>query len=338
MNNSGCIWPGDIANVPGIRIGNASDTLAKTGVTVIFPPPEGVVAGIHIGGSAPSTRQVDSLQPLHVVDRVHAICLCGGSAFGLDAAGGVLAYLEGQGVGFHYGGMTIPIVPSAAIFDLNFGNSSVRPDAAMSRLACEKASSNRFEQGSVGAGTGATVGKLFGVEQAMKGGLGSASVVSGDIIVGAIVVVNAYGDVTDTQGEMLAGARKSPLSLELCDSARLLKEGLAESRRISVENTTLAVVAVNARLDKIMASRIAAQATVGLDRVIRPFHSHIDGDLTILLAVGDKPADPNRIGLLAADALQRAVVNAVLSAEGFGMVPSWKDRLGDSEKWEIDIK
>lgn len=335
MDGSCLIWPGDITDVPGIRVGNASDTVAKTGVTVVFPPAAGVVAGIHIGGSAPSTRQADSLQPLHVVDRIHAICLCGGSAFGLDAAGGVSAYLEERKVGFQYGGMTIPIVPSAAIFDLNFGDSSVRPNWRMGRIACESASEHHFSQGSVGAGTGATVGKLFGVEQAMKGGLGSASLVSGATIVGAIVVVNAYGDVTDTQGEMLAGARTSPASLEFCDSARLLMEGLAESRRISVENTTLALVAVNARLDKIMASRIAAQATVGLDRVIRPFHSHIDGDLTIVLGVGDEPIDPNRIGLLAADALQKAVVNAVVSADGFGVIPAWKDRRTDSNrgKW-----
>ncbi len=326
MRNSSCLLSGDITDVPGIRVGNASDTHAKTGVTVILLPSSGAAAGLHIGGSAPSTRQADSLRPLHVVDRVHAVCLCGGSAFGLDAAGGVLSYLEEHGVGFHYGGMTIPIVPAAAIFDLNFGDSAVRPDSEMGRLACRCASSDHFEQGSVGAGTGATVGKLFGVEQAMKGGLGSASVTSGEIVLGALVVVNAYGDVTGTAGELLAGARQSVSSLELADSASLLKEGLAESRRISFENTTLAVVAVNARLDKIMASRIAAQATVGLDRVIRPFHSHLDGDLTILLGVGDRPADPNRIGLMAAEALQKAVENAVRSADGFGIIPAWRDR------------
>ena len=325
MKTPSAFCDGDITDVPGVRVGNASDFTAKTGVTVILPPSSGATAGIHIGGSAPSTRQADSLRPLHIVDRVHAICLCGGSAFGLDAAGGVMSCLESQGVGFHYGGITIPIVPAAALFDLNFGDSTVRPNTAMGRQACLKASSKRVVQGSVGAGTGATVGKLFGIKQAMKGGLGTASVTTGDLTVGALVVVNAYGDVTDMTGTLLAGARTSPSSSKLSDSARLLKNGQVESRRISLENTTLAVVAVNARLDKIMASRIAAQATVGLDRVIRPFHSHIDGDLTILLGVGDKEADPNRIGLLAADALQKAVINAVCSADGFGVIPAWKD-------------
>ena len=189
----------DITDVPGIRVGNAHDEDSKTGVTVILPPSNGAPAGLHMGGSAPSTRQMDSLRPLHVVDRVHGICLCGGSAFGLDADGGVLAYLEEKGVGFQVVGRTIPIVPAAAIFDLNVGNGSIRPDAAMGRRACENAFEGPVTQGSVGAGTGASVGKLFGIEQAMKGGLGSASCRSDDLVVGGLVVVNAYGDVIDMQ-------------------------------------------------------------------------------------------------------------------------------------------
>ncbi len=316
----------DITDVPGIRVGHAQDRDAKTGVTVIFPPSKGAPAGLHVGGSAPSTRQMDSLRPLHVVDRVHGICLCGGSAFGLDAAGGVLAYLEEKGVGFQVVGRTIPIVPAAAIFDLNVGNGSIRPDAAMGRLACETASEGPVPLGSVGAGTGASVGKLFGIEQAMKGGLGSASCFSDDLVVGALVVVNAFGDVIDTLGKVLAGCRASSTSLEPADSARLLKEGKARSRRISVENTTLAVVAVNARLGKVAGSRIAAQATLGMATVIRPFHSQVDGDLTIVLSVGDKDADPNRIGLLAAEVLQRSVMKAVQNADGMGVLPAWQDR------------
>jgi len=315
----------DITDVPGIKVGHAQDFDAGTGVTVILPPADGARGGVHIGGSAPSTRQLDSLQPLHVVDRIHGVCLCGGSAFGLDAVGGVLAHLESQGCGFRVAGSTIPIVPSAAIFDLNLGNGSVRPNAAMGAEASRNASSEAVEQGSVGAGAGASVGKLFGIEQAMKGGLGSASVRSGEIIVGALVVVNSYGDITDRNGNLLAGARVSPTSLELADAAYLLKEGKAESRKIPVEDTTLAVVAVNARLDKITASRIAAQATLGLERVIRPFHSHIDGDLTIVLSVGDRQADPNRIALLALDALQVSVIKAIQKADGLGVLPAWKD-------------
>jgi len=195
----------------------------------------------------------------------------------------------------------------------------------MGILACERASSGPVEQGSAGAGTGASVGKLFGIEHGMKGGLGSASVISGEIVVGALVVVNSYGDVTDAEGNLLAGARVSPTSLKLADAARLLKEGAAESRRLPVQDTTLAVVAANARVDKITASRIAAQATLGLGRVIRPFHSHIDGDLTIVLSTGDKEADPNRIALLAAEALQQSVIHAIRRADGLGVLPAWKD-------------
>jgi L-aminopeptidase/D-esterase-like protein len=316
---------GDITDVPGIRVGNCENIEAKTGVTVILPPDVGVAAGVHIAGAAPSTRQMDSLAPAHVVDRVHGICLCGGSAFGLDAAGGVLAHLEQNSVGFRVVGNTVPIVPAAAIFDLNFGDGSVRPDAPMGRQACANASEGPIAQGSVGAGIGASVGKLFGIEQGMKGGLGSASVVSHDLVVGALAIVNAYGDVTDLQDNLLAGARTSRQSEQFADARDLLRRGKAVSRRVSVENTTLAVVAVNARLDKIAASRIAAQATAGMGRVIRPFQTHIDGDLTIVMGHGDRDVDPNRIGMLAAEAIQNAVMNAVRNADGFGLLPAWKD-------------
>lgn len=315
----------DITDVPGIRVGTAEDLDAKTGVTVILPPPEGAAAGVHVGGSAPSTRQTDSLNPLHAVDRIHGICLCGGSAFGLDAAGGVLATLEEMGVGFHVVGKTIPIVPAAAIFDLNLGDGSVRPDRTMGCEACKKASAEPVKQGCFGAGTGASVGKLFGIEHAMKGGQGSASCVSGSLVVGGLVILNAYGDVTDSSGNLIAGARKSPVSKEFADAKRLLVEGKAESRRLSVENTTLAVVAVNARLNKLTAARIASQATQGMSRVIRPFHSQVDGDLTIVISVGENHADPNRIALMAQDALEKSVVNAVMNADGMGVLPAWKD-------------
>ncbi len=316
----------DITDVSGIRVGHHADTQAKTGVTVILPPGNGAPAGVHIGGNASSTRQFDSLKPYHVVDRIHALCFTGGSAFGLDAGGGVLTYLAEHGIGFPVVGQTIPIAPTAAIFDLNFGDGSVRPDSAMAYQACRNLSPEPGGSGSIGAGTGATVGKLFGVEQGMKGGLGTASVVSGDLVVGALVVVNAYGDIIDAQGNILAGARKSPTSMEPADATALLKNGQAASRRISVENTTLAVVAVNAAFDKLNAVRIAAQAGFGLARAIRPFHTHIDGDLTVAISAGNASADFNRIGLLAADALQEAVIKAVSNADGLGMIPAWKDR------------
>jgi len=325
MGNSPSTLHDDITDVQGIRVGHAQDYDAATGVTVILTPSAGAPAGFHVGGNAPSTRQFDSLRPLHVVDRVHGVCLCGGSAFGLDASGGVLAELEADGVGLPVVERTIPIVPAAAIFDLNVGNGSIRPDAAMGRQACALASTGPVAQGSVGVGTGASVGKLFGIGHAMKGGVGSASLFSGELVVGALVVVNAYGDIVDLDGNIMAGARTAPSSLEFADSAALLRDGKAMSRTVSAESTTLSVVAVNARLDKISGSRIAAQATIGLGRVIRPFHSHIDGDLTIVLSVGDKTADHNRIALLAQEALQRAAIKAIREADGLGLLPAWKD-------------
>lgn len=177
----------------------------------------------------------------------------------------------------------------------------------------------------MGAGTGATVGKLFGIQQAMKGGLGSASVSTGRIIVGALVIVNAFGDILDLTGAILAGARLTPDSTDFADSVSMLKTGKAASRTLSVENTTLAVVATNASLDKLTASRIAAQATLGLGQVIRPFHSHIDGDLTVVLSAGNENADANRIALMAREALQQSVIKAVKNAKGFGITPAWED-------------
>jgi L-aminopeptidase/D-esterase-like protein len=246
----------------------------------------------------------------------------------LDAAGGVTAYLEEKEVGLSVLGNIVPIVPGAVIFDLNFATGRVRPDRNMGRRACENASAGPVRQGSVGAGTGATVGNLLGGEQAMKGGVGSASVVSGGLAVGALVVLNALGDIVDLEGNILAGARRSASSFEFADASKLLAEGKIVSPGISIANTTLAVVAVNAELNKIVASQIAAQATLGLGQVIRPFHSHIDGDLTILLGVGGTQVDPNRIALLASEALQRAAIKAVLHADGFGILPAWKDLPG----------
>jgi L-aminopeptidase/D-esterase-like protein len=316
---------GDITDVPGIRVGHSTDLKAKTGVTVVLAPNGGSPAGLHVAGSASATRQLDSLSPFHVVTRIHGVCLCGGSGYGLDAGGGAAASLEAAGIGLPVVGHTVPIVPAAAIFDLGFGDPSRRPDWAMGAEAVRGATSGPILQGSVGAGTGATVGKLFGVTHGMKGGLGSASIASGELVIGALVVVNSFGDVTDGKGSLLAGARTAPESTELADALRLIREGRAMTPIISLESTTLAVIAVNAKADKIVASRIAAQATIGLARVIRPFQSQVDGDLTIVICAGDLLVDPNRIGLLAADALEQAVINAVCKADGFGLLPAWKD-------------
>jgi L-aminopeptidase/D-esterase-like protein len=317
----------DITDVPGVQVGHAEDIAAKTGVTVILPG-TGIPAGLYIGGHAFSTREMDSLKPEHSVSQIHGVCLSGGSTFGLDAAGGVTAYLEERKVGLSVLGNTIPIVPAAVIFDLNFGTGRIRPDREMGKRACEAATAGPVRQGSAGAGIGATVGNLLGSDHAMKGGLGSASVVSEDLVVGALVVLNALGDIFDQEGTIVAGARRSASSSEFADASKLLAEGKIVSPGISIANTTLAVVAVNAEVDKIGASKIAAQATLGLGRIIKPFHSHIDGDLTMVLGMGEHQADPNRIALLASEALQRATIKAVLHADGFGILPAWKDLHG----------
>jgi L-aminopeptidase/D-esterase-like protein len=318
----------DITDVPGVQVGHAEHVDAKTGVTVILPTANGIPAGLYIGGHAFSTREMDSLKPEHSVSRIHGVCLSGGSTFGLDAVGGVTAYLEERKIGLSVLGHTIPIVPAAVIFDLNFGTGQVRPDKDMGKRACENATAGPIRQGSVGAGIGATVGILLGVDHAMKGGLGSASVVSENLVVGALVVVNALGDIVDQEGNIVAGARRSAASLEFADASKLLAEGKIVSPGISIANTTLAVVAVNADVDKISASKIAAQATLGLGRVIRPFHSNVDGDLTMVLGLGGNQADSNRIALLASEALQRATIKAVRHADGFGILPAWKDLPG----------
>jgi L-aminopeptidase/D-esterase-like protein len=198
----------------------------------------------------------------------------------------------------------------------------------MGMRACANVSEGPVKQGSFGAGTGASIGKLFGIGHAMKGGQGSASCISEDLVVGALVILNAYGDILDEDGKILAGARISPDSHQFADASALLIQGKVESRRISVDNTTLAVVAVNAGLNKITASRIAVQATLGLSCAISPFHTQVDGDLTIVLGVGKEYADPNRIALMAQEALRRTVIKAVKHADGFGVLPAWKDVKG----------
>jgi L-aminopeptidase/D-esterase-like protein len=314
----------DITDVRGILVGAAQDLTGMTGCTVLIMP-NCARAGVYVGGSAPSTRQMDSLNLLHIVDRIHGVCLCGGSAFGLDAGGGVLRRLAELEIGFNVAGRIVPIVPCAAIFDLGFGDGSITPDSLMGYKACEAAGTGPVAQGSVGAGAGATVGKLFGIDYAMKGGLGSSSVSCGSVTVGALVVVNAFGDVTDENGAILAGCRLPSNPSELADAAAKLKTGEAKSRSFPVENTTLAVIAANTFFDKLTATRIAAQANLALGQVIKPFHSQVDGDLTIALSLGEQTADPAQIALLAQEALKKAVVKAIKNADGMGLIPAYRD-------------
>ena len=321
-----------ITDVPGIRVGHASDFKALTGCTVILCE-EGAVGAVDVRGTASGTRQMDALSPLHLVDRIHAILLSGGSAFGLDAAGGVMAYIEESGKGFDVVKTRIPIVPTAVIFDFGIGDFRVRPEGAMGYQACLNASRN-VEEGSVGVGTGATVGKLFGIDRAMKGGLGTSSIKGpGGLIVGALVAVNAFGDVIDpnTQ-EILAGARVSKNSLRLADSAKWMRRGVTRKpfapmkRNTGVgQNTTLAVVATNADFSKKEMTQAIQMAHGGLAKAISPLHTTSDGDVIFGLSIGRRKADVNTVGLLGEVALMDSLKRAITEADGLGVIPAHRD-------------
>ncbi len=319
-----------LTTIPGIRVGHADDPDGCTGCTAILCP-EGTVGGVDIRGGASGTREMDALSPLHLVPHVHAVFLAGGSAFGLDAAAGVMRYLEERRVGVDVGLTHVPIVPTAILFDLRLGDPRVRPTPEMAYAACEAASAGPVGEGSVGAGTGASVGKILGIAQGTKSGLGTASRTLPDgLAVAALTVVNAFGDVRDpATGTLLAGARLAPDSSTLADTAALMQRGVLP-RGYRGENTTLVVIATNARLSKTQATRLAQVSHHGLIASISPVHTTLDGDLVIALATGEMDADPNRLGIVAAGAVADAVVRAVKTAKSLGGIPAWKDFQGGS--------
>jgi L-aminopeptidase/D-esterase-like protein len=323
---------GAITDVPGITVGHVNDFKALTGCTVILCQ-KGAVGAVDIRGAATGTREIDALSPHHLVETIHAVLLTGGSAFGLDAAGGVMTYLEERGKGFDVGKTRVPIVPAAVIYDLGLGDFRVRPDHAMGYQACLNAS-KRVSEGSVGVGTGATVGKLFGMDRAMKGGVGTSSLRGPrGLVVGALVVVNAFGDVIHPHShQILAGARASKRGLQLADSSRWVKRGVmrkrygvSNPRGPSRFNTTLGVIATNANLSKKDAYHVARIAHSGLSKVISPFHTTFDGDLLFVLSLGRKKADINTVGLLGEAALMESALRAIIHADGFGILPAYRD-------------
>ena len=321
-----------ITDVPGIRVGHAQDDQALTGCTVILCE-GGAVGGVDQRGGAPGTRETDALRPMHLVEKIHAVMLAGGSAFGLDAASGAMRYLEEHKTGFDTGVARVPIVASAILFDLALGSAQVRPDAAMGYQACLNASSAPPPVGNVGAGTGATVGKILGMSQAMKSGLGTASLsIGGGVIIGALVAVNAFGDVVDpATNQILAGARplkKGPLVIggqgRFANTLEVMKTlaGRTILGFASRQNTVIGVVATNARLNKEEANKVAQMAHDGLARAIRPAHTMFDGDTIFSLATGEHHADVNIVGAFAAEAFASAIVQAVLAARPAAGLPS----------------
>ena len=306
-----------ITAVPGIEVGHFTDPRRPTGCTVVLAR-EGAVGGVDVRGAAPGPRETDLLAPTNLVDRVHAVVLAGGSAFGLDAASGVMRWLEERGIGLDVRVARVPIVPAAVLFDLWVGDATIRPGAQAGYEACRAASAQRPADGNVGAGAGASVGKIFGIARAMKGGIGSASVTVGGVTVGAIVACNSLGDVIDPDtGRVVAGARTKD-GKALLDARRAILQGEAPKPVIRGANTTIGLVATDAPLTKAQAARLATVAHDGLARAINPVHTMSDGDTMFALGTGAAKASPGMmvLGTLAAEVTARAVVRAIRAAQG----------------------
>jgi L-aminopeptidase/D-esterase-like protein len=321
-------WYNAITDVPGVKVGHAHDIDAITGCTVVITE-DGAVGGVDQRGGAPGTRETDLLGPMHTVEKVHAVMLAGGSAFGLDAAGGVMRYLEERKVGFDVGVTHVPIVPAAILFDLTIGDAHIRPDAAMGYAACVAAVSGPVIQGNAGAGMGACVGGMFGPPFQMKGGIGTASIdLGGGLVVGALIAVNCAGDVIDPEtSRIIAGTRKPPSGKEFADTLATLKTfvGKTVTRFASRAQTVIGVVATNAKLSREETNKVAQMAHNGLARTIRPAHMMFDGDTLFALATGKKNANVNLIGAYAAEAVAQAILNGIRAAESLGGRPAARD-------------
>jgi L-aminopeptidase/D-esterase-like protein len=299
-----------ICDVPGIAVGHEQNENARTGCTVILPEKE-AIAGVDARGSAPGSREIEVLHPVRMIQKIHAIVLTGGSAFGLDAACGVMAFLEEHNIGYDTGVAKVPIVPAAVIYDLAVGDSKIRPDRVMGYKACENASLIRVDEGLVGAGTGATVGKLAGMENAMLGGVGTCSQCLEDtIVIGALCVVNSLGNIIDPKtGAIVVGTRtlEGKKFLDMSDYIKL--RGIKPVSRNT--NTTLAVIATNALLNRETAIKVAQMAHDGMARVVKPAHTMFDGDIVFVLSVGNFEADISILGTIASDLVAESILRAV---------------------------
>ena len=327
---------GAITRVQGIEVGHFTDTRRPTGCTAILAK-AGAVAGVDVRGAAPGTRETDLLHPTNLVQQVHGIMLAGGSAWGLDAASGAMRWLEEQGVGMDIAVGRVPLVPAAVLFDVLVGDMRIRPDAAAGYAACQAASTVTPAQGNVGAGAGAVVGKIFGIQHAMKGGIGTASVTVDGVTVGAIIACNALGDVVSPDtAQVLAGAR-GPGGKTLRDTRRALLQGQAPKPLLAGTNTTIGVIATDATITKAQASRLATVGHDGLARAINPVHTMSDGDTLFCLGTGLAGSNPGMMVLatMAAEAVAQATVQAIYAAQGLQLdagenhsalhLPAWAD-------------
>lgn len=315
-----------LVDVPGFKVGHATNLEAATGCTVVLCP-AGTVGGVDVRGGAPGTRETDLLHPQNLVEHVNAVVLSGGSAYGLASADGVMQYLEEQKLGFPINQeLVVPIVPAAILMDLLIGDGTIRPDAAMGYQACQNATTHAVAQGSVGAGTGCTVGKMAGLESATKGGIGSASIDLGDgLYVAALVAVNAVGDVLDEQGNILAGLRSAAGHFAgTINMMRTMTHG-RPNPEIPRENTVIGVIATNAQLSKAQVNKVAQMAHDGIARAVNPAHTPFDGDTIFALASGEKAANVSVIGAFAAEAMAQAIRNGVRAATALAGIQAWND-------------
>jgi L-aminopeptidase/D-esterase-like protein len=321
-----------ITDIKGLLVGHAQNNNALTGCTVVICE-NGAIGGISQRGGAPGTRETDLLRPMHMIQNIHGVLLTGGSAFGLDAAGGVMEFLEEKNIGFNAGKSVVPIVPSAVLFDLSIGDHTIRPDKAMGFEACKNASSSPPLQGNYGAGIGATVGKILGNGQMMKSGIGTASMDLGNnVVIGALVAVNAFGDVI-REGNIIAGARsirKGPLKIGkgeyFADTLEVMRSfpGKKILAMASKQNTVIGVIATNAKFNKEEVNYFAEMASTGIANSIRPSFTMFDGDTIFGLATGQVKSDLNLVSAFAPNVFSDAIYNAITHAESLGGIPSYK--------------
>lgn len=317
------MYKGYITDIEGIKVGHSTSMEGLTGCTVIIYE-EGATGGVDVRGSAPGTRETDLFKAENMVDKVHAVVLSGGSAFGLEAASGVMKYLEDQDIGFDVGVTKVPIVASAVIFDLNLGDYKIRPDFNMGFDAAKSASTSENRQGPIGCGMGATVGKILGPNSAMKSGLGSATIEIGELKISAMVSVNSFGDVYEYKsGKQIAGLYdyKNKKMLKTMD----ILKGQYDPVDFSMKNTTIGVIATNAILTKAEGNKIAQMAHNGFARSINPIHTMFDGDTIFTMATNKVEADISLVGTIAAEAMSQAITNAIVNSKGYGGLLSFQD-------------
>ena len=318
----------NLLDVKGLKVGQIEDIDGLTGCTVVICE-EGAVCGVDVRGGGPGTRETDLLNPINMIQKVHAVVLSGGSAFGLESTCGVSRYLEEHNIGFDVGVANVPIVVGAVLFDLAIGNPKARPDIDMGYRACELASDTVLNQGNFGAGCGATVGKIRGIEYAMKGGIGSHSIkLPNGLVVSALVAVNAFGDVYEN-GKVIAGTMDDEKK-NILNSYELMKNGFNKGV-FSIDNTTIGIVATNAKLDKAQCKKVSQMSHNGYAKAIFPIHTPHDGDTIFTISTGEIEADITLLGSLATEAVEKSIINAIKKADSIGKITSYKDIVANQE-------